>query len=74
MRRAPQLSPSRQAVRKAARALLLARPTQAAWQDAADDHTTFPTGGLLARWQAKFAAKLGDTPATGGAADARCAY
>lgn len=74
MHYAPKVSPSRQAVRKATRSLLLVRPATPAWQDASDEHTTFFCDGLLARLQAKLAIKLSYQPSTGGATDARCAH
>lgn len=74
MHYAPKVSPSRQAVRKATRALLHVSPPAAAWQDASGDHTTFIRDSLLARLQVKLATKLNRKPATGGATDARCAH
>ncbi|MCB1103907.1 MAG: hypothetical protein H7A44_07245 [Opitutaceae bacterium] len=74
MHYAPKVSPSRQAVRKATRSLLLVRPVTPAWQDATGERITFAREGLLARLQAKLANRLKDQPATGGATDARCAH
>ena len=74
MHYAPNLSPSRQAVRKATRALLLSRPLTGAWQDGSGDGAAFSPEGLLPRLRAKLAARLDDQPTTGGATDARCAH